>query len=42
MTKAELIDEVVTEEGSVVPEDVRSVIERTPFLQDGYRLLKGH
>src|SRR5437588_2170386 len=41
-TAAELIDEVVTEEGSVVPEDVRSVIERTPFLQDGYRLLTCH
>jgi ribose 1,5-bisphosphate isomerase len=40
-TAAELIDEIVTEEGPVVPEDVRSVIERTPFLRDGYRLLKG-
>jgi translation initiation factor 2B subunit (eIF-2B alpha/beta/delta family) len=40
-TAPELIDEIVTEEGPVVPEDVRSVIERTPFLRDGYRLLKG-
>jgi len=39
-TPAELLDEIVTEEGPVVPEDVRSVIERTPFLRDGYRLLK--
>jgi translation initiation factor 2B subunit (eIF-2B alpha/beta/delta family) len=38
-TPAELLDEVVTEEGPVSPEDVRSVIERTPFLRDGYRLL---
>jgi ribose 1,5-bisphosphate isomerase len=40
-TAAELIDDIVTEEGPVVPGDVRSVIERTPFLRDGYRLLKG-
>jgi translation initiation factor eIF-2B subunit delta len=39
-TPAELVDEIVTEEGPVVPEDVRSVIERTPFLRDGYRLLR--
>jgi translation initiation factor 2B subunit (eIF-2B alpha/beta/delta family) len=40
-TPGDLIDEIVTEEGSVAPEHVRSVIERTPFLRDGYRLLKG-
>jgi translation initiation factor 2B subunit (eIF-2B alpha/beta/delta family) len=40
-TPAEVIDEIVTEEGSVMPEHVRSVIERTPFLRDGYRMLKG-
>jgi ribose 1,5-bisphosphate isomerase len=40
-TPPDLVDEVVTEEGAVAPEDVRSVIERTPFLRDGYRLLKG-
>lgn len=39
-TPPELLDEIVTEEGPVVPEHVRSVIERTPFLQDGYRLLQ--
>lgn len=39
-TPAELVDEIVTEEGPVVPQDVRSVIERTPFLRDGYRLLR--
>jgi ribose 1,5-bisphosphate isomerase len=38
---SELVDEIVTEEGLVVPEEVRSLIERTPFLRDGYRLLKG-
>jgi translation initiation factor 2B subunit (eIF-2B alpha/beta/delta family) len=40
-TPSELVDEIVTEEGAVVPEDVKSLIERTPFLRDGYRLLRG-
>jgi translation initiation factor 2B subunit (eIF-2B alpha/beta/delta family) len=40
-TPADLIDEIVTEEGSVPPDGVRSVIERTPFLRDGYGLLRG-
>jgi ribose 1,5-bisphosphate isomerase len=39
-TPAELVEEIVTEEGFVVPDQVRSLIERTPFLRDGYRLLK--
>jgi ribose 1,5-bisphosphate isomerase len=39
-TPSELIDEIVTEEGPVMPEDVKSLIERTPFLRDGYRLLR--
>jgi hypothetical protein len=38
-TSPELVDEIVTEEGPVVPADVNSVIGRTPFLRDGYRLL---
>jgi translation initiation factor 2B subunit (eIF-2B alpha/beta/delta family) len=39
-TSPEFVDEIVTEEGPVVPADVQSVIERTPFLRDGYRLLR--
>jgi ribose 1,5-bisphosphate isomerase len=39
-TPQEFIDEIVTEEGPTTPEDVKSLIERTPFLRDGYRLLK--
>jgi ribose 1,5-bisphosphate isomerase len=39
-TPAMLVDEIVTEEGSVAPDQVRTLIERTPFLRDGYRLLK--
>ena len=40
-TSPELVDEIVTEEGPMAPEHVASLIERTPFLRDGYRLLKG-
>jgi ribose 1,5-bisphosphate isomerase len=39
-TSSELIDEIVTEEGPVMPSEVKSLIERTPFLRDGYRLLR--
>jgi translation initiation factor 2B subunit (eIF-2B alpha/beta/delta family) len=39
-TSPELVDEIVTEEGPVVPTDVKTLIERTPFLGDGYRLLR--
>src|SRR5262249_31038488 len=39
-TSSELVDEIVTEEGPIVPVDVKSLIERTPFLRDGYRLLR--
>jgi translation initiation factor 2B subunit (eIF-2B alpha/beta/delta family) len=39
-TSPEFVDGIVTEEGPVVPEDVQSAIERTPFLRDGYRLLR--
>jgi translation initiation factor 2B subunit (eIF-2B alpha/beta/delta family) len=38
-TPPELVDAIVTEEGPVVPEDVRALIERTPFLREGHRLL---
>lgn len=40
-TPAELVDAIVTEEGPVPPEEVRTLIDRTPFLRDGYRLLQG-
>jgi ribose 1,5-bisphosphate isomerase len=39
-TPPELVEEIVTEEGSTEPEHVKSLLERTPFLRDGYRLLK--
>ncbi len=40
-TPPELIDAVVTEEGASSPEEVCILIDRTPFLRDGYRLLRG-
>jgi hypothetical protein len=34
-----LIDWVVTEEGTVSPEEIRALVDRTPFLRDGYAIL---
>ena len=41
MTPRELIDEVVTEEGAFARDDVAALIDRTPFLREGYALLRG-
>jgi translation initiation factor 2B subunit (eIF-2B alpha/beta/delta family) len=41
ITPPELVDEIVTEEGVVTTQDVRTVIDRTPFLREGYELLRG-
>lgn len=41
LTPADFLDEIVTEEGPMRSDDVRSLIDRTPFLRDGYRLLRG-
>jgi translation initiation factor 2B subunit (eIF-2B alpha/beta/delta family) len=38
-TPPELITEIVTEEGAVTPEGVGALIDRTPFLREGYALL---
>jgi translation initiation factor 2B subunit (eIF-2B alpha/beta/delta family) len=40
LTPAELIEEVVTEEGTHPIEDVSALVDRTPFLQEGYDLLR--
>jgi translation initiation factor 2B subunit (eIF-2B alpha/beta/delta family) len=42
LTPAELIDSVVTEEGTVSPEEIRALVDRTPFLRDGYAILRNH
>jgi ribose 1,5-bisphosphate isomerase len=39
MTPPELLTEIVTEEGAVTPDAVATLVDRTPFLRDGYALL---
>lgn len=39
MTPPELLSEIVTEEGSVSPNGVGALVDRTPFLREGYALL---
>jgi translation initiation factor 2B subunit (eIF-2B alpha/beta/delta family) len=39
LTPPELIDYVVTEEGAYLPEEICALVDRTPFLKGGYRLL---
>jgi translation initiation factor 2B subunit (eIF-2B alpha/beta/delta family) len=41
VTPPELIEEVVTEDGTVRSDEVRPLIDRTPFLSEGYALLRG-
>jgi translation initiation factor 2B subunit (eIF-2B alpha/beta/delta family) len=41
VTPPELIEHVVTEEGTVRSDDVRPLVDRTPFLSEGYSLLRG-
>jgi translation initiation factor 2B subunit (eIF-2B alpha/beta/delta family) len=39
ITPPEHVTEVVTEEGAYPAEDIRSLVDRTPFLSEGYALL---
>jgi translation initiation factor 2B subunit (eIF-2B alpha/beta/delta family) len=39
-TPPTLLDQLVTEEGIFEPEDVAALIDRTPFLREGYELLR--
>jgi ribose 1,5-bisphosphate isomerase len=41
VTPPEYVDEIVTEEGAYSSDDVRSLVDRTPFLSEGYALLRG-
>jgi translation initiation factor 2B subunit (eIF-2B alpha/beta/delta family) len=41
LTPAEQIDLIVTEEGAFAPGDVAALVDRTPFLREGYALLRG-
>lgn len=40
LTPPEHVDEIVTEEGSYASDDVRALIDRTPFLREGYGILR--
>ena len=39
LTPASLVDCVVTEEGTVSPDGIGALVDRTPFLREGYALL---
>jgi translation initiation factor 2B subunit (eIF-2B alpha/beta/delta family) len=39
LTAPKYIDRYVTEEGEYAPDEIGSLIDRTPFLRDGYQLL---
>jgi translation initiation factor 2B subunit (eIF-2B alpha/beta/delta family) len=39
LTSPKYIDRYYTEEGDYAPEDIAALIDRTPFLRDGYKLL---
>ena len=40
LTPASLVDCVVTEEGTVSPDEIGALVDRTPFLREGYALLR--
>jgi translation initiation factor 2B subunit (eIF-2B alpha/beta/delta family) len=40
ITPPEHVDEIVTEEGAYPSDDVRTLIDRTPFLREGYSILR--
>jgi ribose 1,5-bisphosphate isomerase len=40
LTPPELVEHVVTEEGVYLAEEIRALVDRTPFLQEGYALLR--
>jgi methylthioribose-1-phosphate isomerase len=41
LTPPDLIDQVVTEEGAFSTDEIAALVDRTPFLREGYALLRG-
>jgi translation initiation factor 2B subunit (eIF-2B alpha/beta/delta family) len=41
LTPPERVDRYVTEEGEYAPDEIAALVDRTPFLHDGYALLTG-
>jgi ribose 1,5-bisphosphate isomerase len=39
LTPPELIEQIVTEEGTYPSDEIRALVDRTPFLREGYTLL---
>ncbi|MGB2953961.1 MAG: hypothetical protein WBB74_11320 [Gaiellaceae bacterium] len=39
LTPPDLIEQIVTEEGAFPPEEIGALVDRTPFLREGYALL---
>jgi translation initiation factor 2B subunit (eIF-2B alpha/beta/delta family) len=39
LTPPELVHAVVTEEGTLGSDEVQALVDRTPFLREGYTLL---
>jgi len=39
LTPPELIEQIVTEEGAYPSDEIRALVDRTPFLREGYTLL---
>jgi translation initiation factor 2B subunit (eIF-2B alpha/beta/delta family) len=40
LTPADLVTEYVTEDGPIAPDDVEALADRTPFLREGYELIR--
>jgi translation initiation factor 2B subunit (eIF-2B alpha/beta/delta family) len=40
MTSAEYVDEIVTEEGAFPSDEIGALVDRTPFLGEGYAILR--
>jgi hypothetical protein len=40
LTPVELIDCIATEEGTHPANEIRALVDRTPFLREGYALLR--
>jgi translation initiation factor 2B subunit (eIF-2B alpha/beta/delta family) len=40
LTPADLIERYVTEEGAFAPDEIAALVDRTPFLREGYELLR--
>jgi ribose 1,5-bisphosphate isomerase len=40
VTPPEFVDEIVTEEGAYASDEIRTLVDRTPFLAEGYAILR--